>query len=874
MSAVSSLKNKTSYWNGDKIRFTGKSQLLYGGIFHEFVFMEGHLKGKTGVAKDGSLAARPDSPARNPARRTAEPSTDLKRKIEALRAHFPAESVSEIAAVFAKMQAARLDKLRREKNRLKARAQRNEKAQRENARYRNRFGVQGEGKVPADPDDFAIWSGFMEQNQGGFLNRAEREALADAALQQVAKYHANRWDKIGIVGKAGTVQARLLNPARPRKAGTQQAGFDFGHRTGTPPTRQHTAPAPRSHKYPAAPAGLGSAEAKIWIDVFHTHRNEGSWSTQRATDAANEAIVEYRHQKKLGTAAATKWYEDLVKTHNDFRDSGGRKSFTVLSIVIDLIAQQLSIAGNTSARKKPLGYAEGYNAVLMRMYEGCNNAKNGMIEQGRIEAGRQEGIQAADLWLDRETRAIGGAKTKNQLEILVGKCAQVIATVHAYPPDSDPRQRAYIAAYLDHLSFIHRQLIAALRVAAAEAADFAKVQAAAAARAAEAIENERIRREKDRVANEDKLRVAGERRAMDWFTAQKRGVDPASADQLLMLVVAIEKQINLLRKKARVAKLFNDIVSFQWEYKELERILVEVKSDHNDQHIRENLFRAKAAAQTDDRPPDVIAKAFVQNWFNDYRSIHGKPEKQKSFDVLILAIDTKIASEDALAKHAHTARARALHQATSAAFLRLFKQVKDAQFRAQVAEQLKRDQAKAAKAAAQVNSNVRQLHEQFVKRLTAYAKKNQISPDALFLAARNVSNSCGALFDKNTEQAWATYANELNREFKFAVRGIPPRHPAKWAYTAAVKRYREAKAQYRPRTPPPRQPRAYQPVTAPKVLYFQGIRDPAELKKRYRELAFQLHPDRGGDPAAFREMAAQYNALKPRVPNPRFKKVR
>ena len=39
------------YWKGDKIEYTGKTEYLYGELFYEFVFLEGHKKGQTGVTE-------------------------------------------------------------------------------------------------------------------------------------------------------------------------------------------------------------------------------------------------------------------------------------------------------------------------------------------------------------------------------------------------------------------------------------------------------------------------------------------------------------------------------------------------------------------------------------------------------------------------------------------------------------------------------------------------------------------------------------------------------------------------------------------------------------------------------------------------------
>jgi len=37
-------KGETGYFKGDKIQFTGKEEVLYGGLFDEFVYLEGYKK--------------------------------------------------------------------------------------------------------------------------------------------------------------------------------------------------------------------------------------------------------------------------------------------------------------------------------------------------------------------------------------------------------------------------------------------------------------------------------------------------------------------------------------------------------------------------------------------------------------------------------------------------------------------------------------------------------------------------------------------------------------------------------------------------------------------------------------------------------------
>lgn len=48
---------QTTYWNGDKARYTGKTMVLHGGTFYEIVLIEGHLKGQTKVTQRAPQAA-------------------------------------------------------------------------------------------------------------------------------------------------------------------------------------------------------------------------------------------------------------------------------------------------------------------------------------------------------------------------------------------------------------------------------------------------------------------------------------------------------------------------------------------------------------------------------------------------------------------------------------------------------------------------------------------------------------------------------------------------------------------------------------------------------------------------------------------------
>ena len=47
--------------------------------------------------------------------------------------------------------------------------------------------------------------------------------------------------------------------------------------------------------------------------------------------------------------------------------------------------------------------------------------------------------------------------------------------------------------------------------------------------------------------------------------------------------------------------------------------------------------------------------------------------------------------------------------------------------------------------------------------------------------------------------------------------------------------------------------------------YFEHITTAQELKKAYKRLCLQLHPDKGGDPAEFKAMQAEYEETAQRI---------
>lgn len=42
---MNNLKKNQIYWRGDLAEYTGKSEVIYGGLFHEYVILEGHRAG-------------------------------------------------------------------------------------------------------------------------------------------------------------------------------------------------------------------------------------------------------------------------------------------------------------------------------------------------------------------------------------------------------------------------------------------------------------------------------------------------------------------------------------------------------------------------------------------------------------------------------------------------------------------------------------------------------------------------------------------------------------------------------------------------------------------------------------------------------------
>lgn len=42
---------QTTYFHGDLARYTGKTQIIHGGLFFEIEILEGHLKGQIKVTQ-------------------------------------------------------------------------------------------------------------------------------------------------------------------------------------------------------------------------------------------------------------------------------------------------------------------------------------------------------------------------------------------------------------------------------------------------------------------------------------------------------------------------------------------------------------------------------------------------------------------------------------------------------------------------------------------------------------------------------------------------------------------------------------------------------------------------------------------------------
>jgi hypothetical protein len=63
------VKNKQFYYKGDLARYTGRSEILYGGKFFQFILLEGKDKGQlklTSRCPDCGLISGQDKPANAP----------------------------------------------------------------------------------------------------------------------------------------------------------------------------------------------------------------------------------------------------------------------------------------------------------------------------------------------------------------------------------------------------------------------------------------------------------------------------------------------------------------------------------------------------------------------------------------------------------------------------------------------------------------------------------------------------------------------------------------------------------------------------------------------------------------------------------------
>lgn len=63
------------------------------------------------------------------------------------------------------------------------------------------------------------------------------------------------------------------------------------------------------------------------------------------------------------------------------------------------------------------------------------------------------------------------------------------------------------------------------------------------------------------------------------------------------------------------------------------------------------------------------------------------------------------------------------------------------------------------------------------------------------------------------------------------------------------------------RAPRPERPASAKPVSAWETLGLSPGASPAEIKRAYRQRALETHPDRGGDPAAFRALTRAYEKV-------------
>lgn len=281
-------------------------------------------------------------------------------------------------------------------------------------------------------------------------------------------------------------------------------------------------------------------------------------------------------------------------------------------------------------------------------------------------------------------------------------------------------------------------------------------------------------------------------------------------------------------------------------------------------------------ADDDDAAGDVEAKAkaHVQAWFNDIRAARGKPASKEQFVFLIAAISSEMAQCIRSEGASRSQQDATAWRARADAFQRLLRQV-----RAQHAEWA----GEQPKQAYIDPESVQALHNAFTFKVNAWvehekakAKKPLSSHSEHNLKSLLESPQAVADHFKTHGGVMASRHPSAFEHYRLAIkmlfgndekRGMPISFPpAKWAHAQAEKHATVARPRQEAPRPPPHQP---SPPPKPIHNYFAGIMgDQVAIKKRYRELALKLHPDRGGNTREFQEMSAQYRALTPQTVNP------
>lgn len=338
------------------------------------------------------------------------------------------------------------------------------------------------------------------------------------------------------------------------------------------------------------------------------------------------------------------------------------------------------------------------------------------------------------------------------------------------------------------------------------------------------------------------------------------------------------QQEHILRNTADIYDLINTLVE----------LMDQIQSDIGDSSVkpRDRKFAsyeypaflkilAEVRAVNDQaKQTEAKAKAFVQDWFNKYRTAHGNVDTSSKHANFNYHINQFIDSHAKVGAENPDKLTRAYHRAVADAFIRLREQERSrAKARAEQ-ESSARAQAYAERpkaSSARGIVKVTDLLDRLVDKLNVWGRDKAVwQSEEVFTALNNATKSAGNAMYGSSPEAFSIFRSSIAGAFHKTVSGRTKVHykfevPAiQWAFDTATKfaMPRAEKAYKAP--PPPRQP-------APKPVhnYFAGLTDPAAIKRQYRELALRLHPDRGGNTREFQEMSAQYQALQPRVANPR-----